>query len=112
MRRDCTFVAWSDKFFDGYVSFEAIDQPDHWIRQKNRQLEVTQIQTYKDNNDASFLLSERSFVPETTTAAVETTTAAPGNSDLVIKEIKLCSAKYNIAIFQTNLYLSQLLKQE
>ena len=74
MRRDCTFVAWSDKFFDGYVSFEAIDHPDHWIRQNNRQLQVTQIQTYKDNNDASFLLSERSFVPTTTTAATSTTT--------------------------------------
>ena len=27
MLKDCTFLAWSDRFFDGYVSFEAVTQP-------------------------------------------------------------------------------------
>ena len=77
MQRDCTFRAWSDKFFDGYVSFEVVDQPDHWIRQSNRQLQVSTIDTYRDNNDASFLLSETSqiIIPPPTTTTTTTTTS-------------------------------------
>jgi hypothetical protein len=76
MQKDCTFTAWSDRFFDGYVSFELADQPDQWIRQDNRQLKVSMINTYRDNNDASFLLSETSYapVPQTTQRPTTTTT--------------------------------------
>ena len=73
MRKDCTFVAWSDKFFDGYVSFEVSEQPGMWVRQENRQLQISTVETYRDNNDASFLLSETSFVPTTTTTTTTTT---------------------------------------
>ena len=74
MKKDCTFRAWSDKFFEGYVSFEVAEEPDLWIRQSNRQLQVSNINTYRDNNDASFLLSETSFVATTTTRSTTTTT--------------------------------------
>ena len=29
MLKDCTFVAWSDRFFDGYVSFESSTHPGY-----------------------------------------------------------------------------------
>ena len=77
MRKDCSFEAWSDKFFDGYVSFQVSKNPDTWIRQTNRQLLVSTIDTYRDNNDASFLLSETSYFdppPTTTTTRTTTTT--------------------------------------
>ena len=74
MKKDCSFTAWSDKFFDGYVSFQVSSNPDTWVRQDNRQLVVSTIDTYRDNNDASFLLSETSYVPTTTTTTTTTIT--------------------------------------
>ena len=65
MKRDCTFRAWSDKFFDGYISFEVADEPDLWVRQSNRQLQVSNIDTFREHNDASFLFSETSYVATT-----------------------------------------------
>jgi hypothetical protein len=67
-RRECSFNPWDGRFFSGYTSFEAADRPDKWIRQRDRQLLLESVQTYQDNNDASFMLSE---------AAVKTTTAPP-----------------------------------
>ena len=77
----CSFKMWSNRFFDGYVSFEAFDKSDQWLRQNSRRMEVSRIDTYRDNNDASFLMSETTEVvrpppppPPTTTAATTTTT--------------------------------------
>ena len=47
MKKDCTFRAWGDKFFDGYTSFEVAEEPDLWVRQSNRQLQVSSINTYR-----------------------------------------------------------------
>jgi hypothetical protein len=66
--RECSFNPWDGRFFAGYTSFESADRPDLWIRQKDRQLLLESVQTYQDNNDASFFLAE---------AAVKTTTAPP-----------------------------------
>lgn len=100
MQRDCTFRVWSDKFFDGYISFEVASEPGMWIRQDNRQLQVSTVDTYRDNNDASFLLSEKSYVPSppppptttttttTTTTFTTTTTATPPWRQPIIEPCK------------------------
>ena len=57
-------------FFDGYVSFEASDRQDEWIRSHNErglELDVTQVNTFSDNNEASFLLNEAEIRRTTTT---------------------------------------------
>merc|ERR1711971_1455938 len=74
MKKDCTFRAYSDQFFEGYVSFEVAEEPDLWVRQSNRQLQVSNINTYRENNDASFLLSETNYVATTTVSTTTTTT--------------------------------------
>ena len=73
-RKECSFNARDGRFFAGYTSFESAGQPDHWIRQSNRQLKLETVQSYQDNNDASFFLSEAEprttifpTVPTTTT---------------------------------------------
>ena len=67
---------WSDKFFDGYVSFEPADgREDRWIKSmddRGLELDVGSVDTYSDNNHASFLMSEAEVVsppppPPTTT---------------------------------------------
>ena len=78
--RDCSFMPQEDVFFDGYVSFEASDRQSEWIRsQRNKGLElgVTQIGTFRDNNEASFLLNEADEVQRTTTKRPATTPRAP-----------------------------------
>ena len=79
--RECSFNPWDGRFFAGYTSFEAADRPDQWIRQRDRQLLLESVQSYQDNNDASFLLSEAAVKttttppPPTTTTTARTTTA-------------------------------------
>ena len=72
----CSFKMWSNRFFDGYVSFESFDKSDQWLRQNSRRMEVSRIDSYKDNNDASFLLSETTEIVRPPTVATTTTTAA------------------------------------
>ena len=77
------FLPFIIRFFDGYVSFEAVDKSDQWLRQNSRRMEVSRIDNYRDNNDASFLISETTEVvrpppppppPITTTTRRTTTT--------------------------------------
>ena len=81
--RDCSFMAHNDVFFDGYVSFEASDRQDEWIRSHNErglELDVTQVNTFSDNNEASFLLNEAEIRRTTTTertAITSRTTSRP-----------------------------------
>ena len=64
--QECSFNVWDDRFFAGYTSFETAGRQDQWIRQKNRDLQVSMVRGYEDSNDASFLLSE-AVVRTTTT---------------------------------------------
>ena len=52
MKKDCTFRAYSDQFFEGYVSFEVAEEPDLWVRQSNRQLQVSNINTYRQGDSS------------------------------------------------------------
>lgn len=65
-RRECSFNARDGRFFAGYTSFEAADRPDQWIRQEDRQLKLGVVQSYQDNNDASFFMSETEPIIVTT----------------------------------------------
>ena len=80
-RKECSFNAWDGKYFDGYISFDSGHQRDEWIRVKqsrNNVLDVTKIDSYAGNSDASFLMSETSIIPPrpvpTTTQRSTTTT--------------------------------------
>ena len=65
-KKECSFTVWDNRFFNGYTSFEAADRPDQWLRQRNKELEISGVTTYQDNNNASFLLSEATPSPTTT----------------------------------------------
>ena len=64
-RKECSFNAWDGKYFDGYISFDSGHRRDEWIRvvqNRNNVLDVTKIDSYAGNSDASFLMSETSYV--------------------------------------------------
>ena len=72
-KQECSFNVWDDRFFAGYTSFEAAGRADQWIRQKNREMMMSMVNGYEDSNDASFMLSEASIKPTTTTTQRPTT---------------------------------------
>ena len=45
-------------FFEGYTSFESVYRPGYFIRHKNRRLQLTQLSSQSDRNDASFLMTD------------------------------------------------------
>ena len=73
-KQECSFNVWDDRFFAGYTSFESAGKSDQWIRQKNRELQMSMVNGYEDSNDASFMLSEASVKAPTTTTTRRTTT--------------------------------------
>merc|ERR550519_3277072 len=76
VKQECSFNVWDDRFFAGYTSFESANNQDQWIRQKDRELTIDQVAGYQDTNDASFMLSEATPRP-TTTTQIPTTTRRP-----------------------------------
>lgn len=44
--------------FLGYTSFESVYRPGYFIRHKNRRLQLSQLFSQSDRNDASFLMSD------------------------------------------------------
>lgn len=57
-RRECSWIARKDMFFEGYTSFESAHRPGWFIRHKNRRLQVTQLFSQADRNDASFMMTD------------------------------------------------------
>jgi len=79
-RKECSFNAWDGKYFDGYISFDSGHRRDEWIRvvkSRNNILDVTRIDSYAGNSDASFLMSETSVVSPPTTQRPILTTQRP-----------------------------------
>ena len=76
-QKECSFNAWDGKYFDGYTSFNSGHRQEEWIRSvKNRNniLDVTRIDSYAGNSEASFLMSETTVIqPPTTQRPVPTT---------------------------------------
>ena len=63
-RKECSFNSWDGKYFDGYTSFDSGHRRNEWIRvakNRNNVLDVTNIDSYAGQSDASFLMSETSF---------------------------------------------------
>ena len=57
-KRECSWFARQDHFFTGFVSFESVFQPGYFIRHHSRRLEMTEIFSNQDRNDASFIMSD------------------------------------------------------
>ena len=57
-KRECSWFARNDHFFTGFVSFESVHQPGFFIRHHSRRLEMSEIFSNQDRNDASFIMSD------------------------------------------------------
>ena len=57
-KKECSWFARQDHFFTGFVSFESVYQPGYFIRHHSRRLEMTEIFSNQDRNDASFIMSD------------------------------------------------------
>ena len=57
-KRECSWFARNDHFFSGFVSFESVHQPGFFIRHHSRRLEMSEIFSNQDRNDASFIMSD------------------------------------------------------
>ena len=56
-QRECSWFARQDHFFTGFMAFESVHMPGFFIRHNSRRLELTEIASNKDRNDASFAMS-------------------------------------------------------
>ena len=70
-KRECSWFARNDHFFTGYVSFESVHQPGFFIRHHSRRLEMTEIFSNQDRNDASFIMSDINSGLEVTAGSAE-----------------------------------------
>merc|ERR1712106_25465 len=57
-RRECSWFAKMDHFFSGFISFESVHQPGWFVRHNSRRLELSEIYSNQDRNDASFIMSD------------------------------------------------------
>ena len=57
-KKECSWFARNDHFFSGFVSFESVHQPGFFIRHHSRRLEISEIFSNQDRNDASFIMSD------------------------------------------------------
>ena len=57
-KRECSWLVRNDHFFTGFVSFESVYQPGYFIRHHSRRLEMTEIFSNQDRNDASFVMAD------------------------------------------------------
>ena len=57
-KRECSWFLRKDHFFTGFVSFESVYQPGYFIRHHSRRLEMTEIFSNQDRNDASFIMAD------------------------------------------------------
>ena len=58
MIQDCSWFMRENKFFDGFFSFESVQQSGYFIRHTSRRLELTTISTHTDQNDASWNIAD------------------------------------------------------
>lgn len=66
VKRECSWLLRNDHFFTGFVSFESVHQPGFFIRHHSRRLEMTEIFSNQDRNDASFIMADVSSGQEVT----------------------------------------------
>ncbi len=57
-RREASWFARQDIFFQGYTSFESVHRSGFYIRHKNRRLQLTRLSSQSDRNDASFMMTD------------------------------------------------------
>merc|ERR550519_508609 len=57
-KRECSWFAKMDHFFSGFISFESVYQPGWFIRHNSQRLELSEIFSNQDRNDASFIMSD------------------------------------------------------
>jgi hypothetical protein len=59
-QRECSWFVRRDHFFQGFISFESVTEHGYFIRHRSRRLELSQIVSNGDRNDASFTMSDMS----------------------------------------------------
>ena len=57
-RREASWFARQNLFFEGYTSFESVHRQGFYIRHRNRRLQLTRLSSGSDRNDASFLMTD------------------------------------------------------
>merc|ERR1719341_763358 len=70
-QEECSWFSKMDHFFAGFVSFESVTRPGWFIRHRSRRLELSEIVSNGDRNDAAFIMGDLSSGMEVSVAAEE-----------------------------------------
>ena len=70
-QEECSWFSKMDHFFAGFISFESVTRPGWFIRHRSRRLELSEIVSNGDRNDAAFIMGDLSSGMEVGVAVEE-----------------------------------------